>query len=273
LYRSPLPRNGAILPYIFTNPPKETVLAGQDKIIIFGNPQIAAAVLLQFEIALDRRDGKVSLGVQVSIDSFQEKKKKIVPEFGKKASATRLNPMPKTNEYQPMGGGEKLPRNRVNSVTDYQPVGGGEKKPRNRVNSVTDYQPMGAMEKKPSVRSNPADYQPMGAMEKKPSVRSNPADYQPMGAMEKKPSVRSNPADYQPMGAMEKKPSVRSNPADYQPMGARHKPIHQENQLPSAGAGANPTPFAPSQYVPRGAARVHPISLLPTISPPVSADP
>jgi hypothetical protein len=235
LYRSPLPRNGAILPYIFTNPPKETVLAGQDKIIIFGNPQIAAAVLLQFEIALDRRDGKVSLGVQVSIDSFQEKKKKIVPEFGKKASATRLNPMPKTNEYQPMGGGEKLPRNRVNSVTDYQPVGGGEKKPRNRVNSVTDYQPM--------------------------------------GAMEKKPSVRSNPADYQPMGAMEKKPSVRSNPADYQPMGARHKPIHQENQLPSAGAGANPTPFAPSQYVPRGAARVHPISLLPTISPPVSADP
>jgi hypothetical protein len=216
LYRSPLPRNGAILPYIFTNPPKETVLAGQDKIIIFGNPQIAAAVLLQFEIALDRRDGKVSLGVQVSIDSFQEKKKKIVPEFGKKASATRLNPMPKTNEYQPMGGGEKLPRNRVNSVTDYQPVGGGEKKPRNRVNSVTDYQPM---------------------------------------------------------GAMEKKPSVRSNPADYQPMGARHKPIHQENQLPSAGAGANPTPFAPSQYVPRGAARVHPISLLPTISPPVSADP
>jgi hypothetical protein len=197
LYRSPLPRNGAVLPYIFTNPPKETVLAGQDKIILFGNPQIAAAVFLQFEIALDRRDGKVSLGVQVSIDSFREKK----PLPYDRKPSSRMNPMP-SQDYQPIGRGES--RNRAKPVSEYQPIGGGDKKRNARLNPPTDYQPIGAMEKKPSTRLPTSEYQPMGA---------------------------------------------RQKPA----------PAFTEKKTPSTTPEAV-TPFPPSQYIPRGAARVHPIS-------------
>lgn len=187
----------------------ETVLAGQDKIIIFGNPQTASTAFQQFEIPLDRRDGKISLGAQVSLASFHEKKRKSVTGLEKNPIISN----PRMNSYQPLGG-TKNPT----AKSDYQPLGGG---------------------KKSSPQSSTSEYQPLGGTKKaSPKNTSTPiSDYQPLGGANRKT------ATLQP-----------NSPSDYQPMGARPKPMNLDNssQIPSI-----------SQYVPRGAARVHPISQTP----------
>jgi hypothetical protein len=183
----------------------DTMLAGQDKLILFGNPETAAAALQQFEIPLDRRDGKVSLGAQVSIDSFTEKRRKRSAGVGieKKLNAGgagvgKLNPMAAAASAS--GNGNR----------EYQPFGG-----------------TGA-EKKP-VRLPGSDYQPLGGMDKKPSARFN----------------SSMPG------------------ADYQPMGARQKSgLKTDSKPPNSSASAQQ---ATQHYVPRGAARIHPMSQTPIL--------
>lgn len=83
----------------------ETVLAGQDKIIIFGNPQHAAIVFEQFEIALVRRNGKMALGIQASGPSAHEKKDQ--NQTPNKSANKKLNPITRPSDYQPMGARQK----------------------------------------------------------------------------------------------------------------------------------------------------------------------
>lgn len=169
----------------------ETVLAGQDKIILFGNPQTASAAFQQFEIPLDRRDGKISLGAQVSSASFHEKKRKSV-----------------NNEKNP------IPNNsRISPASNYQPLGG-----------MKNYSPS-------------SEYQPLGGVK-----RSSPKNNSPN-------------SEYQPFSG-NRKTNVPPSPSDYQPMGARLKPNNTENKSPSSSV---------SQYVPRGAARIHPMSQTPIL--------
>jgi hypothetical protein len=171
----------------------DTMIAGQDRLILFGNPHTAAAALQQFEIPLDRRDGKVSLGAQVSLDSLTDKRRKRSVGMDKKASAARLNPITGHGNQSSSGTAEKKPMNRLN-----HPLPG------------SDYQPLGGVDKKPSVRFN----------------NSMPG------------------SDYQPMGARQKSVKLESKPVTFP----------QKQPFPST-----------QHYVPRGAARIHPMSQTPII--------
>lgn len=84
----------------------ETIIAGQDKIILFGNPQTAAKIFEQFEVPLVRQDGKMALGTQVSVASMQEKRKQSITQMEKKQNST-LNPIARPSEYKPMGARKK----------------------------------------------------------------------------------------------------------------------------------------------------------------------
>ena len=62
LYRSPHRRNDAQVPYVFTNPPGDSVLHAGDQMYVFGHPELAKeagrAISLQL---MYKQDGKVTM--------------------------------------------------------------------------------------------------------------------------------------------------------------------------------------------------------------------
>jgi hypothetical protein len=62
LYRSPHRRNEAQLPYVFTNPPGDTLLHPGDQMYVFGHPELAKDAQKSISRPLTyKRDGKVSM--------------------------------------------------------------------------------------------------------------------------------------------------------------------------------------------------------------------
>lgn len=172
------------------------MIAGQDRLILFGNPQTATAALQLFEIPLDRRDGKISLGAQVSLDSLTDKRRKR-SAIEKKAGAARLNPIAgqNGNEYQPLDGTAE--KKSTPPGSGYQPLGGMEKKPSTRFNSSmpgSDYQPMGARQK--SVK---LDRKPVSSPQK---PLASGQDYVPRGA------ARIHPMSKTPIDESQEKEST-----------------------------------------------------------------
>eukprot|EP00602_Paraphysomonas_sp_CaronLab_P005050 CAMPEP_0185030594 /NCGR_PEP_ID=MMETSP1103-20130426/17565_1 /TAXON_ID=36769 /ORGANISM="Paraphysomonas bandaiensis, Strain Caron Lab Isolate" /LENGTH=1609 /DNA_ID=CAMNT_0027565787 /DNA_START=240 /DNA_END=5069 /DNA_ORIENTATION=+ len=74
LYRTPLPRNEAILPYVFTNPPVDTIVNGDDRILVYGNPETVQQVVKKLELPLLRRNGKMALGEDISASISKPKR-------------------------------------------------------------------------------------------------------------------------------------------------------------------------------------------------------
>ena len=62
LMRTPLPKNSASLPYLYTSPLAETMIHGEDSIMLLGNPHIIESALEQLALPLIRKQGKMALG-------------------------------------------------------------------------------------------------------------------------------------------------------------------------------------------------------------------
>eukprot|EP00602_Paraphysomonas_sp_CaronLab_P000471 CAMPEP_0185018052 /NCGR_PEP_ID=MMETSP1103-20130426/903_1 /TAXON_ID=36769 /ORGANISM="Paraphysomonas bandaiensis, Strain Caron Lab Isolate" /LENGTH=1629 /DNA_ID=CAMNT_0027547741 /DNA_START=137 /DNA_END=5026 /DNA_ORIENTATION=- len=81
LYRTPLPRNEGILPYVFTNPPVETTVNGDDRVLVFGNPDTIRSAFTKLGIPLVRRNGKMALGEDISSVTRPQKKTPTASEY------------------------------------------------------------------------------------------------------------------------------------------------------------------------------------------------
>ena len=62
LYRVAHPRNEAQLPYVFTNPPGDTLLPAGDQMYVFGHPELAKDARKSISQPLQyKQDGRVSM--------------------------------------------------------------------------------------------------------------------------------------------------------------------------------------------------------------------
>ena len=66
VYRSAMKSADAVLPYVYTSPLPDTILRGNDKLYLFGNPSVIAAALKEFRKPFTR-DDKGNLGIDSNI--------------------------------------------------------------------------------------------------------------------------------------------------------------------------------------------------------------
>ena len=66
VYRSAMKSADAVLPYVYTSPLPDTILRGNDKLFLFGNPSVVAAAMEEFRKPFTR-DDKGNLGIDSNI--------------------------------------------------------------------------------------------------------------------------------------------------------------------------------------------------------------
>jgi hypothetical protein len=110
MYRTPLPKNDAILSYVYTNPTMESIVNRDDHLLVFGNPVTVATVMKKFELPLVRKNGKMSLG-----EEEQPSERRAMPPV-KEGDKER------ESEKESSGRRRTLRSGRIAMGADYKPI-------------------------------------------------------------------------------------------------------------------------------------------------------